>query len=176
VDEKQRIGAAAAALIQAGQTILLDSGTTVDAVIKNVREARVTVVTNALNIASEALKHPEMDVLIAGGMVRKGLNYMVGPQTNQFLQTIRADILFLAVEGVDLRAGFTVPDVYNADNKRGMVASAQKVVVLADHSKLGRVSTCSIIPLHQAHLLITGSEANATLIAELRRYIEVLQV
>jgi DeoR/GlpR family transcriptional regulator of sugar metabolism len=175
-EEKQRIGIAAAGLIREGQTILLDSGTTTDLIIKNLENIHVTVITNALNIVSEAMKYPEMEVMVAGGMLRKGLNYMMGPQTNDFMKTIRADVFFLAVEGVDTRAGFTVPDLYNADNKRAMIKASQRVVVVTDHSKLGRISTCSIIPLNQANLLITGKEADQGIVEELCEHIEVMIV
>jgi DeoR family transcriptional regulator, fructose operon transcriptional repressor len=175
-EEKMRIGKAAAGLVREGQTILLDSGTTTEHILKNLPEMRVTVITNALNIASQAMKHPDMEVMVAGGVLRKGLNYMVGPQTNDFLKTIRADVVFLAVEGVDLRAGFTVPDPYNADNKRAMLQASQRVVVVTDHSKLGRVSTSSIIPLDQANLLITGQEAEQGILEQLSEHIEVMAV
>lgn len=174
--EKHRIGAAAAGLIQTGQTVLIDSGTTTDAILRHVKDTRITIITNALNIAAEAARRPQMDVMIAGGILRKGLNYLEGPQTSAFMNTIRADLLFMAVDGVNCRAGFTVPDLYNAENKRAMAAAAQKVIVVADHSKLGRVSTSSIMPLEQAGLLITGAEAADEIIADLREQIEVLVV
>jgi DeoR family transcriptional regulator, fructose operon transcriptional repressor len=175
-EEKKRIGAAAAELIVSGQTILLDSGTTTDQIIKNVKDKHITIISNALNIISEAMKNPNTEVMVAGGMLRKGLNYTMGPQTSDFMKTIRADIVFLAVEGVDERAGFTVPDLFNADNKRAMTEAAQKVIVVTDHSKLGRVSTSSIIKLNQAHLLITGKEADENIISQLRKHIEVILV
>lgn len=175
-EEKQRIGIAAAGLIQEGQTILIDSGTTTDLIIRNLENNHITVITNALNIVSEAMKHPEIEVMVAGGMLRKGLNYMIGPQTNDFMKTIRADMVFLGVEGVDVRAGFTVPDLINADNKRAMIKASQSVVVVTDHSKLGRISSSSIIPLNQANLLITGKEADQKIVQELCKHIEVMVV
>lgn len=174
--EKRRIGQAAAALIQEGRTILLDSGTTTDQILRNVKDIRATIISNALNIILEAIKHPNLEILVAGGMLRKGLSYTTGPQTSDFMKTIRADILFMGVEGVDVRAGFTVPDLLNADNKRAMAKASQRVIVVTDHSKLGRVSTSSIFPLDGANLLITGVEADPIIIEQLRRHIEVMQV
>ena len=175
-EEKKRIGIAAANLIDDGQTILLDSGTTTDQITKNIKDKHVTIISNALNIISEAMKSPNVEVMVAGGMLRKGLNYTMGPQTSDFMKTIRADVVFLAVEGVDERAGFTVPDLFNADNKRAMIEAAQKVIVVTDHSKLGRVSTSSIIKLNQAHLIITGKEADRNIISQLEKHIEVMLV
>jgi len=171
--EKFRIGQAAAGMIQEGQTVILDSGTTTDQVARNLKNMRLTVITSAMNVVSELNKHSKIEVLVAGGLLRKGLLYLSGPQTSDFMRTIRADVVYLAVEGVDMRAGLTVPDMYNADNKRSMVQAAQRVVVLADHSKLGRISTSSIIPIEQASLLITGQEADEKLVADLRKFIEV---
>lgn len=172
-EEKRRIGLAASAMIQEGQTILLDSGTTTDQIMRGIQDTRITVISNALNVILEAVKHPRVEVMVAGGMLRKGLNYTTGPQTSDFMKTIRADILFMGVEGVDVRAGFTVPDLLNADNKRAMANAAQRVIVVADHSKLGRISTSSIFPLNGASLLITGQEADPEMIEQLRRQIEV---
>lgn len=174
--EKQRIGVAAASLIQDGQTLLLDSGTTTNQIIKNIKGKHLTVITNALNIVSDIMKDPDIEVMLAGGMLRKGLNYTMGPQTSDFMKTIRADIFFLAVEGVDPTVGFTVPDLYNAANKRAMAEASKKVIVVTDHIKLGRVSASSIITLDQAHLLITGKEADKSIVAELRSHIEVMLV
>jgi DeoR/GlpR family transcriptional regulator of sugar metabolism len=176
VEEKQRIGKAAAEIIKSQDTIILDSGTTTDQIIHNLKTLPTAIISNALNVVSEAMKYPEIEVMVAGGVLRSGLNYTIGPQTSDFMKTIRADILFLAVEGVDIKAGFTVPDLYNADNKRAMAKAAQKVIAVTDHSKLGRVSTSSIFGLDKADLLITGKEASDECIAELREHIDVLLV
>ncbi|MDY6873998.1 MAG: DeoR/GlpR family DNA-binding transcription regulator [Chloroflexota bacterium] len=175
-EEKRRIGRAAAEIIKSEDTIILDSGTTTDQIIRNLKTLPTAIISNALNVVSEAMKYPEIEVFVAGGMLRSGLNYTIGPQTSAFMETVRADILFLAVEGVDTRAGFTVPDLYNADNKRAMARAAQKVIAVTDHSKLGRVSTSSIFALEQADLLITGKEASDECVAELREHIDVLLV
>jgi DeoR family transcriptional regulator, fructose operon transcriptional repressor len=175
-EEKSRIGKTAADLVQAGQTIILDSGSTTDQIAKNLKNMRLTVITNALNIVSELNKYTDIEVMVTGGMLRKGMLCLAGPHATDFMKTVRADILFLGVEGVDMRAGFTVPDIYTADNKRSMAKAASKVYVVADHSKLRRVSTSSIISFDQANLLITGKEADEKTIAELRKHLEVMLV
>ncbi len=161
VAEKQRIGRAAAALVQPAETVLLDSGSTTGQVAAYLKNLRLTVVTTGLNIASELLRAQRIELHLAGGMLRKATLGLVGPRTDEFLSTIRADWLFLGVDGVDVFGGYTVPDVINASTKRAMIAASRKTVVVTDHSKLGRNTLCNIAPLNAASLLITGQEADA---------------
>jgi DeoR family fructose operon transcriptional repressor len=176
VGEKQRIGQAAAGLVQPGQTVLLDSGSTTGQVAAHLKDMHLTVVTTGLNIASELLGAQGIELHLAGGMLRKATLSLVGPHTDEFLATIRADWLFLGVDGVDVFGGFTVPDVINARTKRTMIAAARSTVVVTDHSKLGRNTMSNIAPLDGASLLITGQEADAQIVQSLRQYVEVMLV
>ncbi len=176
VGEKERIGKAAAEMIQDGDVVLLDSGSTTTQVAKHLKDKRITVVTNALNIASELLNCQQIEVLVAGGMLRKGSLCLIGPQTDAFFKDVRSDKLLLGVEGVDVRAGLTVPDMIEAHSKRAMVSSAQQVIVVADHSKLGRNTLGTIIPLAEADYLITGSEGSEEIAGQIRQHVEVITV
>jgi DeoR family transcriptional regulator, fructose operon transcriptional repressor len=176
IAEKQRIGLAAASLVKPGQTVLLDSGSTTGQVAACLRDMHLTVVTTGLNIASDLLAADGIELHLAGGMLRKATLSLVGPQTDDFLKTIRADWLFLGVDGVDVFSGFTVPDIINARTKRAMVAAARKTVVVTDHSKLGRNTTSHIVPLEGASLLITGHEADPELVQTLRQHVEMMLV
>jgi DeoR/GlpR family transcriptional regulator of sugar metabolism len=176
IEEKQRIGLAAAGLVQPGQTVLLDSGSTVGQVALCLKDMHLTVVTTGLNIASDLLAADGIQVHLAGGILRKATLSLVGPQTDDFLKTIRADWLFLGVDGVDVFGGFTVPDVINARTKRAMIAAARKTVVVTDHSKLGRNTMSSVAPLDGVSLLITGREADPQVVESLRQHVEVMLV
>jgi DeoR family fructose operon transcriptional repressor len=176
VEEKERIGQAAAEMVQDGDSVLLDSGSTTTQVAKHLRDKRITVVTNALNIASELLDCPNIEVLVAGGILRKNALCLVGPQADAFFKGVWADKLFLGVEGVDVKGGFTVPDIIGANTKRVMASSAKQTIVVADHGKLGRNTLGTIISLSEADLLITDSGAAEEVVEQLSQHIEVLIV
>ncbi len=171
--EKARIGIAAAAMINDGDTVMLDSGTTTMQIACALRNKRLTVVTNALNIATELAKYPDIDILVAGGLLRKGPLNTVGPQTDHFIQELRVDKAFLGVEGVDLDYGISVPDPINVQNKQAMIKISNQSIVVTDHSKLGRSTTSSIASLEQIDLIITGKEADPELVKLLQTKVDL---
>lgn len=174
VEEKERIGKAAAEMVRDGDVVILDSGSTTTQVARQLKDKRITVVTNAMNIASELLDCPHIEIHLAGGLLKKFPINLVGPQTIAFFKEIRADKLFLGVEGVDVNGGLTVPDVIEAQTKRAMLNSAQQTIVVADHSKLGRSTLSALVPLTKADVLITGKEAAAEVVEQLRQQIKVI--
>jgi DeoR/GlpR family transcriptional regulator of sugar metabolism len=174
VEEKERIGQVAAEMVRDGETIILDSGSTTTQVAKHLKDKRITVVTNTLNIACELLDCPQIEIHVAGGLLKKLAANLVGPQTTTFFNEVRADKLFLGVEGVDMNGGFTVPDVIEAPAKRAMIRCAKQIIAVADHSKLGRNTLSTILPLAEADFLITGKEAAAETVERLREHIKVI--
>ncbi len=175
-EQKRRIGRAAAEMVRDGDILLLDSGSTTFEVAKHLKDRRVTVVTNALNIASELSDCRQIELLVVGGLFRWGAMSLVGPQAESFLREVRVDKLFLGVEGVDVHGGLTVPDTIEAHTKRAMIRSAKQTIVVADHSKLGRNTLTTIAPLSEASVLITGEEADPEIVERLSRHIDVLTV
>jgi len=176
VSEKERIGKAAAEWVRDGDVVILDSGSTTTQVAKHLKDKRITVVTNAMNIASELLDCPQIEIHLAGGLLKKLPINLIGPQTIAFFKEIRADKIFLGVEGVDGNGGLTVPDVIEAHTKRAMIGCALQTIVVADHSKLGRHTLSTIIPLTGADALFTGKEAAEEVVAQLRQQIKVIIV
>lgn len=172
-EEKERIGKAASELVSNGETVILDSGSTTTQIARFLKNSQITVITTALNIATELANSVSINLLVAGGMLRKATLGLVGPQTDTFFKSIRADKLFMGVEGVDIFGGFTVPDLINAQTKKNMAASARQIIVVADHSKIGRNTMSNILPLEAAQLLITGKEASTDLIEQIRQYLPV---
>ena len=173
VQEKERIGAAAAGMVRDGQTVLLSGGSTCHQVAKHLKKRRISVVTNAINIASELVSGPHIRTLVAGGILLPGPACLVGPQAVAFLKEVQADVLFLGVEGISVEGGPTLPDVIEADTDRAMMASARRTVVVADHSKLGRNALIAIAPLNRIDLIITGSESDEAAVEELKRHVQV---
>jgi DeoR family transcriptional regulator, aga operon transcriptional repressor len=153
--EKQRIAAAAAKMVQEGQCVMLDSGTTTTAIAHALRRfTRLTVITNAINIAAD-LTGTEFEVIVVGGALRKNSWSLVGPLAEDVLEEMHADILFLGVDGFDAEAGLTTPNVLESRVNRSMVRAARRVVVVCDSTKFGRRSLSRIIPATQVHCVIT---------------------
>lgn len=155
--EKLRIAEAAAKLVEEGQSILLDSGTTTTAIARALKAmTRLTVITNATNIAAE-LAGTNVEVILTGGMLRKNSFSMVGPLAEQTLRQLSADILFLGVDGFDTKAGLFTPNLLEAQVNRAMVEIARRTVAVCDSSKFGRRSLCNIMPVTSVHEVVTDN-------------------
>jgi len=153
--EKLRIAAAAAKMIRSGQVIILDSGTTTTAIARACRHFRsLTIITNATNIVAELAGTP-VEVLLTGGVLRKNSFSLVGPLAEESLRKLNADLLFLAVDGFDVRYGLTTPNLLEARVNRAMAEAARRTVVVCDSSKFGRRSLSLIMPTSSVHETIT---------------------
>ena len=153
--EKMRIAMAAAKLVEEGESVLLDSGTTTTAIARALKGAsKLTVITNATNIAAE-LAGTNVEVILTGGMLRKNSFSLVGPLAEQTLRQLSADILFLGVDGFDTKAGLFTPNVLEAQVNRIMVEIATRTVAVCDSSKFGRRSLCNIVPTSAVNQVIT---------------------
>lgn len=159
-EEKVRIGHAAAGLLQEGQTLLLDSGTTTLEVARAVRKrklSRLTLVTNSLPVAWELSGVPEINLIMIGGVLRHISRSFAGPQAQKMIADLRVDHLFLGVDGLELEMGLLTPDILEAELNAAMIRSAREVTVVTDSSKIGRSSLSLIAPITSAHRIITDS-------------------
>jgi DeoR family transcriptional regulator, aga operon transcriptional repressor len=153
--EKMRIAAAAAEMVEEGQCVLLDSGTTTTAIARALKDVgKLTVITNAVNIAA-ALSGTNIDVILTGGMLRKNSFSLVGPLAEQALRQLSADILFLGVDGFDTDAGLFTPNLPEAQVNRIMAEISRTTVAVCDSSKFGRRSLCNIMPITAVSHVIT---------------------
>lgn len=173
---KESIGARAAQLVQPGDNIIIDSGSTTMTLARHLRGHRdVTVMTNGLNIAWELANAPGVNVLLTGGQLRKQSLSLQGSQAEASLNPYSFDTLFLGVDGLDLQFGLTTHDEAEARLNHRMVERARRIVVLTDTSKFGRVSLHRIAYLDQIHAVITDAGIDeATREGLQRRGIEVL--
>lgn len=136
--QKSRIGAAAAKLVQPGETILLDAGSTCFEVARHLTpDLNITVVTCGVNIALEAATKPGVNVIVGGGVLNPNTLSAVGPLCEQMMQEIYADYLFLGTYGVHLEKGLAERNYQLAHLKRLLIASARRVVLVCDSSKFG---------------------------------------
>jgi DeoR family transcriptional regulator, aga operon transcriptional repressor len=178
--EKERIGRAAVKLIQPGQTIILDSGSTaaeVAASIKALKLTNLTVITNALNIARSLADTPNISLIMIGGILRQVSGSFVGPQAEQMLRELHADHFFLAVDGFDPQIGPSTPDILEAQLNGLMMEVSKEVTVIADASKFGRRSLSVIGDIGRVHRVITDRRVQDDMAVALRdRGIEVILV
>jgi DeoR family transcriptional regulator, aga operon transcriptional repressor len=157
--EKLRIADAAAAMVQEGDVVILDSGTTTTAIARALRGLRkLTIITNALNIASE-LAATDVEVILTGGTVRRNSFSLVGPIAEETLKGLNADILFLGVDGFDVEYGLSTPNILEAKVNRVMVEVARVSVAVCDASKFGRRSMSLIVPTKKLDRVITDQAA-----------------
>jgi DeoR family fructose operon transcriptional repressor len=169
--EKERIAEVASKLVGDGESVLLTPGTT------NMRLARMligkkdlTIVTNAANIVTHIGSQSGIEIILTGGKLRNKSFAMVGPLADQALSGIRVDKLFLGVDGFDFNEGLTTPNLAEANTNRQMISIAKKVIVVADHSKFGKVTFSQIAPLNVVHTVISDKllpETTAQRIREL---------
>ena len=162
-DEKRRIGQAAAALVQEGETVLLDAGTTTHEVGLALAAAKreVTVVTNSLPTVIALMDAPHIEVIVIGGQAQARRRATLGPLAVEFLHPFRADRAFLGVSGVDPAAGFTAVDFDAVQVKRALIAHAAHVVAVADSSKVGQAAFAHVAPLGTVSLLLTDTGLSA---------------
>jgi DeoR family transcriptional regulator of aga operon len=153
--EKLRIAQTAAGMVQEGQVVILDSGTTTTAIAHSLRHFHnLTVVTNAVNIAAE-LSGTAVEVILTGGTLRKNSFSLVGPIAEETLRRLNADILFLGVDGFDVQYGLSTPNLLEAKVNRVMVEVAKRTVAVCDSSKFGRRSLSLIVPPSALHQVVT---------------------
>jgi DeoR family transcriptional regulator of aga operon len=175
--EKVRIAAAAAALIQDGETVILDSGTTTAEIARQIRGLRlraINVVTNALNIAVLLANAHHVNLIIPGGVLRRKSWSLSGPQAEQALANLQADRLFLGVDSLDPEIGVMTPYVLEAKLNALMIRIARQTVAVSDSSKLLRRNLSVIAPLEQVQMLITDRAAPPDAVEAIRaRGVEV---
>jgi len=156
--QKTLIAEAAARLVEEGQSVLLDSGTTTTAIARALKDmAQLTVITNAINIAAE-LAGTNVEVILTGGMLRKNSFSLVGPLAERTLRQLSADVLFLGVDGFDTKAGLFTPNLLESEVNRAMVEIARRTIAVCDSSKFGRRSLCNIMPVTAVQEVITDKQ------------------
>ena len=156
--QKRHIGLAAAKLVEDGETIILDSGSTTMEIARALRQRRwteLTVITNGLHIALELSTISAIRVVMLGGMLRPNSRSLVGPGAEQMLAQLSADRLFLGVDGIDPKVGMTTPDPQEAALNALMIHISREVVGVFGSNKFGLRSLSVIAPLSALNIAIT---------------------
>ncbi|MFF0310620.1 DeoR/GlpR family DNA-binding transcription regulator [Streptosporangium sp. NPDC004379] len=157
--EKEAIARRAARLVRPGTAVALSAGTTTWTLARFLTDVPdLTVITNSIGVADVFHRSPRADrtVVLTGG-VRTPSDALVGPVAVAAIRGLHVDTLFLGVHGMSVRAGFTTPNLLEAETDRELVASAHRLVVPADHTKWDTVGISTIAGLAEAHVVVSDS-------------------
>lgn len=166
-DEKEQIARAAYELIEDGQTVLLDGGSTTLELAKLLNHRQITVITNDTRIAATLEESHTIELCILGGYRRKGTSTIIGPNALDMLKELNVDIAFIGCTGVDLVRGLSILHQEEAELKKSMLAASSKKVVLADHSKFERSALWSFAKLSDMDILVTDEQTNADILQDI---------
>ena len=162
-EEKEKIAVLAAQMVEDGQTIILDAGTTTMAIAHHLdKNKKITVITNDVLIAAYLVLFSSFDVHCTGGQVQNVIGACMGSRAMQFLKEIYVDIAFIGASSVDVELGLTSPTQEKAELKKEMVLSAEQVVLVADSSKFNRRSINKICSVQELSLIISDAGLDQT--------------
>jgi DeoR/GlpR family transcriptional regulator of sugar metabolism len=166
IEEKKRIAKCARQFIHNGDSIILDSGSTVTELANLLDDAKdLNIITNGINIAIHLTNQTDNDVLLLGGQYKKPTASLTGDRGICMLRGLTVDYLFMATGGIDVKTGLSFPSFSDIELKKAMVGCAKKVILLADSSKVGKTKFATIDYLDKIDILITDSnidKANKT--------------
>lgn len=166
---KIAIGQAAAAMVEDGDTIALDTGTTTYYLAKALADKKkITVVTSDLNIAKTLEEYPGITVILAGGQVRKGFSCTVGALTNSVLKELAVDKAFIATNSVNAEGGLCTPDLEQAEVKKNLMRMGNQCILLCDSSKFGAQSFAKFAELTDFDAVITDRRADTEMLRQIR--------
>ena len=173
-EEKQRIAAAVAELVEEGQTVILDGGSTVAAVARHLIDRRLQVVTNSLAIAEIFADARQIELTLTGGYLYPRTRVLVGPLCEHTLGTVRADTLIMGIGGIT-EAGFSNNNTLVVEPERKMIEVSRRVIIVADRSKFGKSAMIPVAPLDVADLVVADSGLEACYQEMLRQHqVEVI--
>jgi DeoR family transcriptional regulator of aga operon len=170
--EKTRIGFAAAALVKDGDTVFLGSGTTVLEVVRHLWNNRhqwkprgLTVITNSLPVINALAEVAEITLVSLGGMLRQSELSFIGHITEQAIAEVRADKVIIGIHALSLEQGLTNDYLPETLTDRAILQAGRQVILVVDHSKIGRVSTALLAPIECVNIIVTDQQTPQEFIA-----------
>lgn len=170
VAAKERVAASAAELVQDGDVVLLDIGTTTMLLARHLRGREVTVVTNSLAVLDELREDKVLELIVLGGVVRRSYRSLVGSLTEDSLRQVRADRVFIGTSGISPDGSVRDTTIVEVPVKRALMAASQQVVVLADSRKLPGSGALRVCGPDEIDVLITNADADAATLAVFREH------
>lgn len=172
-EEKRKIGIRAAQMVNEGDVVIIDGGTTATQVARAVSERSdlqgITVITPAINVARYFIERPNIRVILTGGELRRETESMVGQLAEESFRYLNASVAFLSCGGLTIEAGVMYPDTELSELRKAIIRCSRSVVLVVDHSKFGRISPVSAFPVSEIDVLITDANAPSDEIEALRR-------
>jgi DeoR family transcriptional regulator, aga operon transcriptional repressor len=169
IASKKAIGAMASNLINDGETILIDTGTTAMELAKQLpRKIKITIITNSLDIALRLAEYENIRLIMPGGILRRNSLALVGEQAAESLRNYYCDKYFLSADGINISSGIMTMNIEEAFLAKLNIKNSKKVIVLLDSSKFLHKSIISIAPLTDIDTLITDSGISSDTLAEIK--------
>lgn len=156
-DKKRTICALAAKLVEPGQNVIIDSGSTTVHLAAYISHLQITVITNSVLVVQELMGAENVELFVTGGLLRRQSMSCIGAHARHSLEQVRADILFLGAAGAALEQGITGSNIIEADTKQAMIRSAAKVCLLVDSTKFGKIALAKICDWDSIDILVTDS-------------------
>jgi DeoR/GlpR family transcriptional regulator of sugar metabolism len=154
--EKKRIATVAAGLVHDNQTVILDGGTTVAAVARELAGRSLHVITNSLPIAEVFSDARQVEVTLTGGFLYPRLRATLGPLCEQVFASVTADVLIMGIGGVT-ESGFSNSNTLIVGPEQKMIQAARKLIIVTDHTKFGRGSVIHLAPLSEADVVVSDA-------------------
>ena len=168
-NEKKRIALKALEFVEDGDSVLIDSGTTAFQLAKLLRGKKgLKVITVDLKVAEELGKNPDIETHIVGGAVRPGYFSIGGEITVEYLRMFKVEKAFLTADAVDPSAGITNSSMFEVHVKRAIIEAGKRVILIADHSKIGKVAFVEVAPLERIDVFITSKGADERILQRIR--------
>lgn len=169
IEEKNRIGKAAAKMVNDNDIIIIDAGTTTVQMLKYLKDKdNITVVTNSILVVNEAISYKKFNIILTGGNLKMDTISLVGTEAVNTIKNINCRSAFISATGVSMEKGLTNSFLPEAEIKRKMIKCADNLILMADHTKLGLVSMVTFSQLSDVDVIITDAEPND----EYRNYFE----
>ncbi len=161
LEQKVRIGKMAASLVKDGEHIIIDSGTTTLHIAQNlVHRSNLTIVTNDMNVAAELKDSPGIKVILTGGELYPSSYMLNGMFTDRVLESLHVHKAFIGIPVLHPKLGLMHPEAQLVQTKTGMIKAAEQTIVVADSSKIGKISLHTVAPNSVINTLITGSDVS----------------
>ncbi len=174
-DEKRRIGQLAASLVMPGDTVFIGSGSTTMEVARNlVGRSDITVITNALTVINLLSHEVGISVVVTGGFLRQSELSFIGHLTELALRELRPNKVIMGIRAISLEAGLTNDCLPEVSTDRVIIKSAPEVILVADHTKFGQVSTALVAPLTAVHTVVTDSGIDPETLSALRGMVKTV--
>jgi DeoR family fructose operon transcriptional repressor len=166
--EKEAIGREAARLVNDGDTLMLDGGFTTFQVARHIASKNVSVVTKSFDVVQALLSKDDVSVVMVGGEFDRVSGTAVGSMTNKSLAGFSVAKAILGADAVSVEAGLCSPTPLTADTKKSMNDCAHQLIVVADHSKLGKFALYQVAALGAIDTLVTDDKADVGLLEAFR--------